>query len=143
MQYSEYVIRTKRPNLRNTRHNTDIVGWITFYYNTLPTVKSLQRMQVGQGCGVNLKEGSFTSLVMSTTGGMGRAASVFYKRLASLLSEKRGVHYSKTMGWIRCRLSFALLRSSLMCIRGARSSKCHPILAEPIKLQLAEGHCHC
>ena len=90
-----------------------------------------------------VEHGTFTPLVMSTTGGMGRAASVFYKRLASLLSEKRGVHYSKTMGWIRCRLSFALLRSSLMCIRGARSSKCHPILAEPIELQLAEGHCHC
>ena len=27
--------------------------------------------------------------------------------------------------------------------QGARSSKCHPILAEPIELQLAEGYCHC
>ena len=30
---------------------------------------------------------------LSSTGGMGRAASVFYIRLASLLSEKRDVHY--------------------------------------------------
>ena len=29
-----------------------------------------------------------------------------FKKLASLLSEKRKVSYSKTMGWIRCRLSF-------------------------------------
>ena len=26
------------------------------------------------------------------------------------------------MGWLRCRLSFAILRSAIMCIRGTRSS---------------------
>ena len=37
--------------------------------------------------------------------------------------EKRGTCYSRTMGWLLCQLSFALLRSSIMCIRGARSSQ--------------------
>ena len=32
---------------------------------------------------------SFTPLVMSTTGGMGKAASTFYKRFASMLNEKK------------------------------------------------------
>ena len=32
--------------------------------------------------------GSFTPLVFSTCGGMGRAANVFFKRLASLVSSK-------------------------------------------------------
>ena len=45
-----------------------------------------------------VQHSTFRPLVMSTTGGMGRAATTFFKRLASLLSEKRTVSYSKTMG---------------------------------------------
>ncbi len=37
----------------------------------------------------DVEHGSFTPLVLSTTGGMGRTATTFYKRLASMLSEKR------------------------------------------------------
>ena len=35
-----------------------------------------------------IEMGSFTPLVFSTCGGMGRAANVFFKRLASLVSSK-------------------------------------------------------
>ena len=51
-----------------------------------------------------VEHATFTPLVLSSTGGMGKAATVFYKRLASMLSEKRGIQYSKTstMGWLRC-----------------------------------------
>ena len=69
-----------------------------------------------------IEHGSFTSLVMSLTGGLGNAASVCYKRLASLISIKRDVSYSCTMAWVRCCLPFCLLRSSIECIRGARSA---------------------
>ena len=37
--------------------------------------------------------------------------------------------YGEIMGWIRCRLSFALVRSAIMCIRGARSRLHSPIPA--------------
>ena len=47
----------------------------------------------------------------------------FYKRLASLLPEKWDQPYSATMGWLRCKISFSLLRSVVQCIRDARSSK--------------------
>ena len=69
-----------------------------------------------------VEHGSFTPLVLSLTGGMGSAATVCYKRLASLIAQKRDQPYSRTMAWVRCSLSFALLRSSIQCIRGARSS---------------------
>ncbi len=52
---------------------------------------------------------SFTPLVMSTTGGMGREATTFYKRLASLLLHKWDNPYCKTLNWLRCRLSFHCL----------------------------------
>ena len=49
----------------------------------------------------------------------GNLASTFYKRLASLLSEKRREAYSSTLGWIRTHLSFSLDRSAIMYIQGA------------------------
>ena len=56
-----------------------------------------------------------------------REAQTFYKRLADMLSNRREVPYSTLMGWLRCKLSFAILRSAVMCIRGSRSSWHHPI----------------
>ena len=65
---------------------------------------------------------SFTPLVFSTSGGMGREATAFYKRLADLISNKRNTTYSKAIAWIRCNLAFSLIRSAIMCIRGSRST---------------------
>ena len=48
-----------------------------------------------------IEHGTFTLLVLSTTGGMGKAATTFYKRLASFLSDKRDENYSQTMNWLR------------------------------------------
>ena len=53
-------------------------------------------------------------------GDMGREATATYKRLALLIAEKHDEPYSTVIGWIRCRLSFSLLRSSLLCVRGSR-----------------------
>ena len=69
-----------------------------------------------------VEHGSFTPLVMSLSGGVGKAANITYKRLASMLSEKWNQNYSCTLAWMRCKLSFSLLRSSIQCIRGARSA---------------------
>ena len=55
-------------------------------------------------------------------GGLANEATAFYKRLASLLAKKWGDDYSVVLGWLRCCLSFSLLRSAIQCIRGARSS---------------------
>ena len=70
---------------------------------------------------IKVEHETFTPLVMSTSGGMGPSASVTVKRLASLLAEKSDIPYSMMTSVIRCRLSFSLLDSSIMCIRGARS----------------------
>ena len=76
---------------------------------------------------LEIEHGVFTPLVLSTSGGMGREAQTFYKRLADLLSLKRDVPYCSLMGWLRCKLSFATLRSAVMCIRGSRSSRHHVV----------------
>ena len=81
---------------------------------------------------------SFTPLVFSASGGMGHEASVFYKQLASLLSDKWNDPYATVLGWIRCRLSFCLLRSAIQCIRGARSSQGRYITSAPVALVQSE-----
>ena len=84
-----------------------------------------------------VEHSTFTPLVLSSTGGMGKVTT-FYKRLSSMLSEKRD---STMIGWVRCRLSFALLRASNMSIRGARLSRHRPaeeVLLEPVEVQAAE-----
>ena len=75
---------------------------------------------------------TFTPLVFSATGGLGSQADIFYKRLASLLSEKWDFSYSSTICWLRCRLAFSLLRSAIQSIRGARSSRGHAVRTPPV-----------
>ena len=82
----------------------------------------------------------FTPLVFSATGSMRVAAETSYKRLASLISEK-DQRYAITMGWIRCAISFSLIHSAVMCVRGSRSSYHHPIspASSPVDLVAREG----
>ena len=72
-----------------------------------------------------VEHASFTPLVFTTSGGASPLTSTFLKHLASKLAEKRDVAYSTTIGWLRARLSFSLLRSAVMCIRGSRSTVGH------------------
>ena len=44
-----------------------------------------------------VERATFTPLVMSVTGGMGKSATVFYKRLASML---RNISYSQSIGFV-------------------------------------------
>ena len=87
--------------------------------------------------------GSFTPLVFSSTGGTAKEASIFYKRLASLLSEKWEQSYSITLNWIRVSLGFSLLRSSIQCFRGAHSAWGCPVHStSPVDLVQSEsGYC--
>ena len=66
---------------------------------------------------------SFTPLVFSTFGGLGREASIFYSRLADLLASKHSSDFSHMLSWMRCTLSFSLLRSAILAIRGGRTIK--------------------
>ena len=53
-----------------------------------------------------VERGVFTPLVLSTNGGMGKEAAAFYRRLADMIAQRQHP-YSRVMGWLRCRLSFA------------------------------------
>ena len=72
-----------------------------------------------------IEHASFSPLVFSTSGGMGKSTSIVYKRLAHLISLKRDESYNNVIRWLRCRLGFALVRSQIMCLRGCRSLRSH------------------
>ena len=80
-------------------------------------------------------------LFFSATGGMGREATCFYKRLASMLAQKWDYSYSTTLCWLRCRLTFSLIRSAIQSLRGARSSQHHAVHSPAaIDLAITESH---
>ena len=86
-----------------------------------------------------IEHGSFTPLVFSCSGGMGPLATVVYKRIASLISERSNQSYSMTLYWLRCKLSFSLLQSAITCLRGSRSTKHHFDFSDAINLIYREG----
>ena len=67
-----------------------------------------------------IEKGTFTPLVFSTTGGMSKETSTFLKRLATLLSQKNNQTYADTMSFVRRRLRFDLLKTTLIALRGHR-----------------------
>ena len=50
-----------------------------------------------------------------------------------LIAEKKEQPYSLTLFWLRCRLSFSLLRSAIVCLQGSRSSYHQPSTANPLE----------
>ena len=72
-----------------------------------------------------VEHASFSPLVFSKSGRMGKSTSIIYKRLAHLLSLKRDESYSIVIRWLRCQLGFALVRAQIMCLRGCRSLCSH------------------
>lgn len=85
------------------------------------------------------ENGSFTPLVFSTSGGCSPLTSTFMRKLAIKLSEKRAEPYSQVLCWLRTRVTFSLLRSAVMCLRGCRRK--HPMkgLIEPVAALSAAG----
>ena len=60
-------------------------------------------------------------LVFVCTDGMSGEYETFYGRLADSLAIKKSFNKSTVMGWLRAKLSFKLLHSVNICIRGSRA----------------------
>ena len=90
-----------------------------------------------------VKHGVFSPLVFSTTGEMGQEATTYCtNRLAEdMHTWKQQRPYSKVINWLRCKRSFAAIRSAIMCIRarGRRSSKGRPLWDVDITLTTSWG----
>jgi hypothetical protein len=80
-----------------------------------------------------VEHGDFTPLVFTCTGGIAPQSHFVLKKLAERLSTKKNISESVVSGWLRCRISFALLRTTLLCVRATRRKK----LCVEINIELA------
>ena len=64
---------------------------------------------------LQVENGSFTPLVFSVNGGMGKEANKCYSRIAEKLAEKRDEPYLVMMSWIRRKISFSMMKS-ILCV---------------------------
>ena len=69
---------------------------------------------------IDVEKATFVPLVFSTNGAMGKEAETFNKRLATLLSLKRNISYSDAISFVRRKIRFSILRTSLIALRGYR-----------------------
>ena len=76
---------------------------------------------------IEVEHSSFTPLVFSCYGGLSKECSTFYKKLAELLAEKKDIPYPEVASYVRTRLTFSLIRVSVICLRGWRGNVKEPI----------------
>ena len=63
---------------------------------------------------------SFSPFVVTVDGALGPEAVLFLRRLAEKLSVRWERGYGEILGWIKARLSFAVIRATDLCLRGSR-----------------------
>ena len=62
----------------------------------------------------------FVPFVVSTDGLIGPEGHALLQKLAALLADKTGKSYSEVCGYIRARMSIAIVRATHLCLRGSR-----------------------
>ena len=87
---------------------------------------------------IQVEHGDFTPLVFTTTGGMGPQSERALKKLTEQIAARRELPDSVVAGWLRCRFSFALLRTSLICLRGTRTKTM--VKKANVELAVHEAH---
>ena len=70
-----------------------------------------------------IEKATFTPIVFSTTGGMGQEAQTFFRRIAEKTSVRTGQKYSDVISFIRKRIRFDLLKTTIIALRGDRGKK--------------------
>ena len=78
-----------------------------------------EKLKYNEAC--ELKHASFTPLCITINGLLGNEMKHFLSQLADKLATKWDQKYNTTLRWIRAKLSFALIRTTNLCIRGSRS----------------------
>ena len=72
---------------------------------------------------IEIEHGSFTPLLLTPYGGGAREAERFIAELAAKIVKKKKLEYSSIMHWLRVKLSFNLVKSAVLCLRGSRTIK--------------------
>jgi len=71
---------------------------------------------------IEIEQGHFTPLILSTSGGMGPECAIFVKLLAKKIAQKKNQDVSDVMRVLRTEIRFAVLKATLIARRGTRGS---------------------
>jgi hypothetical protein len=82
---------------------------------------------------IQVEKASFVPLVFTTSGGLGPECDKMNKKLAGHIANKRNETYATVIKHIRIRLRFALLRSTLVALRGTRGKSDPRLMGEDLE----------
>ena len=86
-----------------------------------------------------IEQATFTPLAFTTTGWMADECLRYHSRLAEQLSAKKQESYATTISWVRAKVSFAILRSALLCLRGWRTPARRKLDVKDRDLEIGKG----
>ena len=86
-----------------------------------------------------VEKATFCPLIFACTGGAGPSASKALKQLASKLSARKEVSYADIISYLRTKISFALLRSFVLFIRGSWTLRRREIFDASMGAVVEEG----
>ena len=102
------------------------------YHQTLKNSKYQQRV-------LNVEQSSFCPLLFGCSCDAATTATATMERLAEKLSEKRQESYPESINYLRTKISFPLLRSSIVCISVCRSLRKVQLIDISISAIVEEG----
>ena len=106
----------------NITYNTYITTYITITYIYIYTIRTYEKAKESKHkktCETTRRD--FIPFIVSIDGCLGNAAEIFLKRISRKLAEKWQRAYSQVVGFIKARISIAILRASSHCLRGPRT----------------------
>ena len=105
------------------------------YYESIKRNKYEERIR-------ETERSSFNALSFACSGGAGPSASRVMKQLATKIRENRGEPYADSISYIRMKISFAILRSCVLCLRECCALKPRVLSESSISTVVEEGRLH-
>ena len=115
IEFGFFDVRVCHPNAGSYRDLTP-----KLIYEKHENNKNTEKRQYAERV-MEIEQGTFTPIVFTTTGGMADKCVKYHSRLAELIPNKKGESYSSAISWIRAKVSFAIVSSAMLCLRGSRS----------------------
>ena len=88
---------------------------------------------------IEVEHGSFTPLVFSSYGGSSPETERFITELSVKLATKHDQELSVVKNWLRTKLSFTILRSAILSIRGSRTVRKNEVITDPAEIEISKA----
>ena len=124
-----FDVRVLHPQAPSNRSHKDIASMYQYHEKEKKRHYNARILQI--------EKATFSPLVFSTTGGMAPEAQKVLKRLAEKTARTKNQRYCDVMTFIRRRLRFDLLRTTIISLRGYRGKvQKNPANIEDLDLNL-------